>query len=145
MFDTLLQFAGTLAIAGWAALILLPRRPLVDTTLRTGLIGTLSLTYAVLIFVYFFRVEGGGFNSIAGVRALFLSDPVLVAGWIHYLAFDLFVGLWIAAEADRLGLPRLVQAPILVLTFLFGPVGLLVFLVTRAVLRVPAATLKGAG
>ncbi|MEM9315304.1 MAG: abscisic acid-deficient protein Aba4 family protein, partial [Pseudomonadota bacterium] len=56
----------------------------------------------------------------------------LLAGWIHYLAFDLFVGAWIATEADRLGLSRLLQAPLLVATFMFGPVGLALFLVMRS-------------
>ena len=78
-----------------------PRRwPALLAFIRFGLIGALSLTYAVLILVYFFRVEGGGFGSIAEVRALFMSDPVLVAGWVHYLAFDLFIGTWIAVEAE---------------------------------------------
>jgi hypothetical protein len=137
--DLIFAVASQAAMAGWAALVLLPRRPFVVTLLQTGLVGALSLTYAVLIFIYFFRVEGGGFGSIAEVRALFMSDPVLVAGWIHYLAFDLFVGIWIAGKADEIGLPRILQAPILLLTFLFGPAGLLVFLVTRAVMRVPSA------
>jgi hypothetical protein len=143
-FDAIFSAAGTAAFAGWAILILLPRWPLTETLLRSVLIGALSLTYAVLIFVWFFRVEGGGFGSIAQVRALFLSDPVLVAGWIHYLAFDLFVGLWIAREADAVGLSRVLQAPILGLTFLFGPIGLLVFLVTRQVLRIPPLRPAGA-
>jgi hypothetical protein len=85
----------------------------------------------VLAFVYFFRVEGGGFGSLEQVSTLFSSPPVLLAGWVHYLAFDLFVGLWIAARADVRRLPRLVQAPILVTTFMFGPVGLLVYMASE--------------
>lgn len=65
------------------------------------------------------------------MRTLFASDPVLVAGWVHYLAFDLFVGIWIAEQADALGLSRWLQAPILVATFLLGPLGLLVFLLWK--------------
>ncbi|MCM2473921.1 DUF4281 domain-containing protein [Rhizobium sp. CG5] len=131
-FELLFSVASTAAMAGWLALILLPRWQAVIGLIRFGLIGALSLTYAVLIFVYFFRVAGGGFGSIAEVRALFMSDGVLVAGWIHYLAFDLFVGTWIAVEADRRGYHRLLQALILAATFLFGPIGLLVFYLTRA-------------
>lgn len=131
-FEMLFSVASTAAIAGWLALLLLPRWRAVIGLIRFGLIGALSLTYALLIFVYFFRVEGGGFGSIVEVRALFMSDPVLVAGWIHYLAFDLFVGTWIAVEADRRGYHRLLQVPILAATFLFGPIGLLLFYLTRA-------------
>jgi hypothetical protein len=131
-FETLFSAASTAAMAGWLALILLPRWPMLIAGLRYALIGVLSLTYATLIFVYFFRVEGGGFGSITQVRVLFANDPVLVAGWIHYLAFDLFIGTWIAVEADRRGLNRVLQAPILAATFMFGPLGLLLFYLTSA-------------
>ncbi len=130
--DTVFSIASSTAMAGWMLLILAPRWDVLVAFIRLGLIGALSLTYAVLVFVYFFRVEGGGFGSIAEVRALFTSDPVLVAGWVHYLAFDLFIGTWIAVEADRRGYNRLLQAPMLVATFMFGPLGLLLFYLTRA-------------
>ncbi|KQW30948.1 hypothetical protein ASE36_01230 [Rhizobium sp. Root274] len=131
-FAQVFSVVSSAAMLGWLVLILAPRRPFVIQALRLGLVGALSLTYAVLIFVYFFRVDGGGFGSIAEVRTLFLNDGVLVAGWIHYLAFDLFVGCWIASEADRLGWNRVVQAPVLVVTFMFGPIGLLLFFIMRA-------------
>ncbi|KPF43151.1 ABA4-like family protein [Rhizobium sp. AAP43] len=131
--DQVFSLASSTAMVGWLMLVLLPRWPALIAFLRHGLIGALSLTYAVLIFVYFFRVEGGGFGSIAEVRALFMSDPVLVAGWVHYLAFDLFIGTWIAAEADKRGYNRLLQVPVLIATFMFGPLGLLLFCLTRAI------------
>lgn len=131
-FDALFSIASTAAMLGWAGLILLPRRPMLLVALRYGLIAALSVAYAALIFVYFFGVDGGGFASIAEVRALFMSDGVLVAGWIHYLAFDLFVGIWIAIEADRRGYHRILQVPMLIGTFMFGPVGLLLYYLARA-------------
>jgi hypothetical protein len=131
-FAQVFSVASSAAMLGWLVLILAPRFTIVLQALRLGLIGSLSLTYAVLIFVYFFRVEGGGFGSITEVRALFLSDPVLVAGWVHYLVFDLFIGIWIAVEADKRGYNRLLQAPMLIATFMFGPIGLLLFYLTRA-------------
>ncbi len=69
--------------------------------------------------------------NIAGLRNLFMSDGGLVMGWTHYLAFDLFVGQWIAKDADNKGFHRLVQVPFLLLTFLAGPVGLFLWLVVR--------------
>ena len=130
-FEQGFSLASTVAMVGWVALLLLPRWPLLVSTLRFGVIGLLSIAYVTLIMVYFFRVEGGGFGSITEVRQLFLSDGGLLAGWIHYLAFDLFVGLWIADRADRAALGRLIQAPILIATFMFGPLGLLMFYATR--------------
>ncbi|CAN7693570.1 ABA4-like family protein [Rhizobium sp. LjRoot254] len=128
------SIASTAAMAGWLALLLLPRWHFLVSVLRYGLIGTLSVAYAVLIMIFFFRVEGGGFNTIGEVRALFMSDGGLLAGWIHYLAFDLFVGMWIAEQADRIGMSRLLQAPILIATFMFGPIGLLIYLASRTTL-----------
>jgi hypothetical protein len=126
-WEQMFGMANMAAVAGWAALLVLPRSRLVIDTLRYGLIAALSLLYAGLMMVYF-AGAGGGFGSIAAVRTLFASDPVLVAGWVHYLAFDLFVGIWIAERADALGLSRGLQAPILIATFMLGPLGLVVFL-----------------
>jgi len=129
------SLASTTAAAGWAALILLPRWPWLRLVLRYALPGALATAYTALVMVYFFHIEGGGFNSLAEVKALLATEPTLLAGWVHYLAFDLFVGVWIAERADRLGLSRLLQAPVLVLTFLFGPIGYLVFIATQAALQ----------
>jgi Domain of unknown function (DUF4281) len=136
--DMMFSTASTAALVAWVLLVCLPRRAWLLALLRHGLIGALSLAYAALVAVHFFQVPGGGFDSIAQVRALFADDSMLVAGWIHYLAFDLFVGIWIAEHSDRLGISRTLQAPILVLTFLFGPLGLLVHLVLRAAAMRPA-------
>lgn len=85
--------------------------------------------------------QGGGadFTTIAGVRAIFASDAGVTIGWTHYLAFDLFVGIWIARDADAKHISRLIQAPILVATFLAGPLGLGLWLLIRE----PAARRQG--
>jgi hypothetical protein len=123
-WETLFGLAGNLALAGWLALICLPRRPWLTRLLRFGVVGVLAALYSSLVFVYFFRAPGG-FGSLAAVRSLFASDPVLLAGWVHYLAFDLFIGVWLADRLDAERLSRWLQAPILIATFLFGPLGLL--------------------
>ena len=91
----------------------------------------LAVAYIVLISSSFGRVEGGGFGSIAEVRVLFSNDAALAAGWLHYLAFDLFVGAWIARDGLARGVPRLLILPCLPLTLMFGPAGLLLYLVIR--------------
>ncbi len=97
----------------------------------------LSAAYSVLIACAFHNAEGG-FGSLQGVRALFQSDWLLVAGWVHYLAFDLFVASWIAGKTFERGLTRLILVAVLPLTFLFGPVGLATFGVIDSI--VAAAT-----
>ncbi|MFN6977493.1 MAG: abscisic acid-deficient protein Aba4 family protein [Gemmobacter sp.] len=131
-WDALFSACSTLALAGWAVLILAPRR--FFALPRWGIPVALSAVYAALVMAHF-ADAGGGFGSIAAVRALFASDPALVAGWVHYLAFDLLVGALVAARMDRAGVPRVVQAGPLAATFLLGPVGLLLGLMTEGATR----------
>jgi len=137
-FPLLFSVASTAALLGWVVLALAPRGPTVLAGLQYGLVGALAIAYAGLALAFFYRAQGGGFGSIAEVRALFQSDAALVAGWIHYLAFDLFVGIAIAREADVLRMPRLLQGLLLLATFLFGPVGLLLFYGARAAIGAEA-------
>ena len=131
-FDLGFATASQAAIAGWLALILLPRWLWLTAALRYGLIGLLSLAYAGLVFAFFFRVEGGGFDGIAEVRSLFLSDPVLLAGWLHYLAFDLLIGTWEARDSVSRGVPRWLLVPCLFLTLMLGPMGWAAYMLVRS-------------
>ena len=133
-----------MAMIAWAALILLPRWPaLLSAVLYLG-VGLFCLVYSIgligVVSGYFPTGEGGAdFSSIEGVRAIFASDAGVTIGWTHYLAFDLFVGLWIARDGDAKGISRILQAPILLATFLAGPLGLGVWLLVRE----PAARRAG--
>lgn len=137
--EQMFQVCNTLALGAWIALVALPRWAVITGAVRWGVITSISVLYGVLIAVYFFRVEGGGFFDLAAVQTLFTDPHVALAGWIHYLAFDLFVGLWIAARADEIGLNRMVQAPILIATFMFGPFGFLLFQAVNAAMRLTPA------
>jgi ABA DEFICIENT 4-like len=141
--STAFSLAGMLAIAGWLglllALVIEPARPFAWTAARIAVPTILAIAYILLLWDGFGAVEGGGFGSIAEVRALFANDSALAAGWLHYLAFDLFVGAWIAREGLERGVPRLLLVPCLALTFLFGPAGLLLFLILRLAFRRTAA------
>jgi hypothetical protein len=90
-----------------------------------------AAVYLVLFAQSWGETPGGGFGSVDEVRALFANDSALTAGWFHYLAFDLFVGTWIAREGIARAVPRLLILPCLALTLLAGPVGLLLFLLLR--------------
>ncbi|QFT77179.1 ABA4-like family protein [Erythrobacter sp. THAF29] len=125
-----------LALLAWVALIALPRWPaLLSGILYLG-VGLLCLIYSAgLIAVLTGLVpagEGGAdFSTIEGVRSIFASDAGVAIGWTHYLAFDLFVGLWIARDADAKLFSRWLQAPILLATFVAGPLGLIIWLLVR--------------
>lgn len=142
MWEAIFNAANVWALAMWAVLVLAPRRPFPLTLVLYGGVGLLCLAYAAMFVVLF-----GGFIdpardaglapanlsdlSLAGIKDLFRSEGGVTLGWVHYLAFDLFTGLWIARDADDKGFSRVVQAPVLLLTFLAGPLGLLVWLMVR--------------
>ena len=128
--EQIFSMASLLAMAGWLLLIILPKNQIAQ--LLSGLVLPLVLSggYLLLIAQHFEGAEGG-FGSLADVRALFAKDEVLLAGWIHYLAFDLFIGAWESRDAQRNGLPHLVVIPCLIMTFMLGPIGLLFYFAIR--------------
>ena len=133
--EVVFGLASAAVLPGWAVLILAPRRwPALNAVPQLVLPGALSLLYSALVLTHFAQAQGG-FGSLADVRALFADDWLLLAGWVHYLAFDLAIGAWAAARMDRAGVGRLVQAVILPLIFLFGPLGLVLALLTETGLR----------
>jgi hypothetical protein len=131
--EQLFSLCNMLALVGWVLLIFAGRArwaaPLV-----AGVIVPLALgiVYAVLLGAHWGE-SSGGFSTLASVAALFSNHYLLLAGWVHYLAFDLFIGAWQVRDSKTQGLPHLLVVPGLVVTFLFGPIGLLIYFAIRLV------------
>ncbi|MBY0566566.1 MAG: DUF4281 domain-containing protein [Hyphomonadaceae bacterium] len=125
-------------VPAWALLLLLPRAGLTKATVHSGLypiaLGFIYIASACAAIFFGQASPQGHLTSLGGVTALFSHPNGIILGWTHYLVFDLFVGAWIARDAFRLGLPHLTIIPALLLVFLFGPVGLLCYLLVRLVL-----------
>jgi len=119
----------------WATWILAPRsRAAAWLDQALWPFAVLCAVYAGLLVVGFTSggAEGAGYTTLAGVQAIFASPWGAVTGWVHYLAFDLFVARWIRNDATD---PGYALSPILVGTLLFGPAGLLTYLLLRGRLR----------
>ena len=142
--ESLFSILNPIALAGWLLLIFLPRWRWMATAVPVAAVSLLSAVYTVLVAMALPGSEGG-FSSLASVRALFADPWVLLAGWTHYLAFDLFIGGWQVRDAQRRGVPHLLVVPALVLTFLLGPAGLLLYLAIRWFTRGSAATVSADG
>lgn len=148
MFDPAYSFSfgGLLAIVGWLGLVIAlfwkPARPVAWPAAQVVIPGLLAIAYVLLFLGGGDGLENGGFGSIEEVRALFADDHALAAGWLHYLAFDLFVGAWIARDGAARGVPALAVLPCLPLTFLFGPAGLLLYYAVRLAGRPDVETLS---
>jgi hypothetical protein len=124
--------ANLIAMAGWLLLIAAPRKAAAISVAATGIPLLLASAYLVLIAVSW-RGSSGGFSSLAGVSALFSNPWLLLAGWVHYLAFDLFVGAWETRDAMERSISRWLLVPCLFLTFMFGPIGWLSYRLVSAV------------
>lgn len=123
-WDDAFGLSNSLALAGWAILFLAPRRDWLLALAGIAIPAALALAYS-LIMLRHFAEAGGGFGSVAAVRTLFQSDPVLVAGWQHYLAYDLCLGAFLVQRLHRAGIGRVLQWPVLGLAFMLGPMGFL--------------------
>ena len=129
--ERLFSILNLMAMVAWLPLVFLPRARWATAVVPVAMPALLALVYVALVAVALPRSEGG-FSSLAAVSALFDNPWGLLAGWTHYLAFDLFIGGWEVRDAQRLGIPHLYIVPALVLTFLLGPSGLLVYLAIRS-------------
>jgi hypothetical protein len=143
--ERLFSILNLIAMAAWLPLLFLPRRRWATSVVPVVMPALLAVVYVALVIVSLPWGEGG-FSSLAAVKALFDNPWGLLAGWTHYLAFDLFVGGWAVRDAQRRGIPHLVMVPVLLLTFLFGPGGLLLYLAIRTFVpgRAVPATKSGA-
>lgn len=133
--DTLFSICGDLVLPGWLLLVVAPRWRWTQRLINSCIIPLMLAVVYLFLIVTHFGKSGGGFGSLAQVAQLF-SDPYnLLAGWIHYLAFDLFIGGWEVRDAQRLSIRHLLVVPCLILTFLLGPVGLLLYFILRWTLK----------
>ncbi len=132
-FEILFSIAGLIALLGWLCLLVSPLIPKwADWIAGMILPFILSLGYVILL-VTPSPDSAGGFGTLADVRVLFSYEQAALAGWVHFLAFDLFIGAWVCRTARAEGVSFWLVAPCLPLVFLFGPAGLLTFQVIRAV------------
>jgi len=137
--DLIFSIANWMVLAGWLALVLAPlrRAPLVLVA-RIAAAGVAAIYVALLVRGLISGPglpEGAGFSTLDGVVALLSRPEAILGAWVHFLAFDLFVGSWMAEDAPKAGVPHWLLIPLLGLTLMAGPAGLLVYLLIAAVRR----------
>jgi hypothetical protein len=133
---------NALAMAGWALLVLFPKRRWATEVAGRAIPAVLAGVYVAIVAFELLGSEGG-FSSLEGVATLFSAPWILLAGWVHYLAFDLLIGSWEVRDAGEQGIPHLLVVPSLLLTFLFGPAGWLLYQATRSATRVSRREREG--
>lgn len=138
-FETIFSLANLAALSGWLVLLFGPVLPARAATIPRLIVPALLATAYVALILVGFGDAQGSFATLAGVAALFDDPSVLLAGWLHFLAFDLLVGSFIAQDRARTGLPFWLVIPCLALTFLLGPAGFLLYLLLTFALRASGA------
>lgn len=132
------KIANAIVMPQWFAMVVLPNNKYTKLLVDSFAIPLgLAVLYAVVIGISFANPSGAGgnFSTLEGVKALFTSDIAVLAGWIHYLAFDLLVGRYIFKQAAKMKANRIVVSVCLFFTLMFGPVGFLIFSIYAFLLR----------
>ena len=144
-YETAFSLAGVIAMTGWLFLLASPLIPIwSDRIAGVCLPLILSVGYIALVATPA-GANGGGFGSLAEVMDLFSYEQAALAGWVHFLAFDLFIGAWVCRKARAEGVRFILVAPCLPLVFLLGPAGLLAFQAIRAVRTLKTAPNRPSG
>lgn len=128
------SLANLIVMPMWALMLFLPKWKVTRFLMDYKIIPILlSVIYAFYIFL---AIQTGGmmdFGSLSSVMDLFTKENAVLAGWVHYLAFDLLVGMWILNQNKKLNIHQLAIAPCLIGTFMFGPIGFLLFIIIKSI------------
>lgn len=130
-YDQLFEIANALVLPGWLLLIAAPKWRWTSRIIISIIVTILAILYVCLIFGSISFGDFESFGSLEGIMGLFGERGAVLAGWIHYLAFDLMVGWFITFDAMRRGINRFMIIPCLLFTFMLGPSGLLLYLILR--------------
>ena len=122
---------NAVALVGWILLAVLPGRRWVTEVATGKVLPAFFAVVYVAIAVTVFPGADGSFSTLDGVATLFSNSWLLLAGWLHYLAFDLLIGTWEARDARERGVPHVLLVPCLFITLMFGPAGWLLYLGAR--------------
>ena len=129
---SIFSLGNSCILIGWILLIFLPNWKYTQASILNGLIVLYAVVYTYLILKDIGDFRADSFSSLANVKALFQNDNAVAAGWFHYLAFDLFVGAYIVRKSISLGISRVFYTLALPFTFMFGPMGYLMFFIIKS-------------
>lgn len=131
--DQLFQIVSAIAMLGWIALIIFSEKSWTGKLLTGVVITLFAIAYTFIIFTSISPGDFNNFSTLDGVMELFTNKKGVLAGWIHYLAFDLMTGLYIVNNARKYNISRWVLLPSLIFTFMLGPFGLLLYFLMRTI------------
>lgn len=140
--DTVFSASFLLVLPFWLLMIVLPTWRLTERVMRSPWVAApAGMLYAVLVLPRLPEVLGAVANpDLGSVSALLGSPAGATVGWVHFLAFDLFVARWAYLESRERGVNPFFMAPVLFLVLMLGPIGFLAYLAVRGTSVAGAAT-----
>lgn len=130
--DSIFQLCNTIALVGWLILIFISPFWFNTDKLLIGIVITLfAVLYTWLLASNFKLSDMEKFSTLTGVMELFTNKVAVTSAWVHFLAFDLMVGIWIKKNAMKHGISHWLLIPCFFFTFMIGPMGLLIYLLIR--------------
>ncbi len=129
--DQLFSIANTYALIGWLLLFFAPRWKWTSRIIYGAIITVVSAAYVFLLLTITSNFNFSDFASLSGVVDLFKSPRAVLVGWLHYIAFDIFVGHWVCMNAQKHGIHHLLVVPCIFFCLMLGPTGLLMYLLLR--------------
>jgi hypothetical protein len=131
--DQIFSLSNNLAMLGWLFLLIVPNWKWTAKIVIGVIITILAILYIAFIFQAMNPQDMSSFGSLEGIMQLFTNKKAVLAGWLHYLAFDLMVGIFIVNDGAKNNINRFILIPCLLLTFMLGPTGLLLYLIIRMI------------
>lgn len=132
--ETIFSIANAAVLPGWLLLVVFPNNKFTTTWIAGRALPLLLAVSYLAVMITHGRDAQGSFQTLDGVIQLFSSRWLVLAGWMHYLAFDLFIGAWETRDAARHKISRWLLLPCQFLTFMLGPIGLLTYFLIRGAL-----------
>jgi hypothetical protein len=126
-------YGNNTILLGWLLLTVLPNWKYTQALVLNGLIVLFAIVYSYLVLKDIGSFNINSFSTLANVKVLFQNDIAVAAGWFHYLAFDLFVGAYIVKQSREIAIPRWLYTLVLPFTFMFGPIGYLLFFIIKII------------
>lgn len=128
------SIAGMVTTPMWILMIFFPKWKVTNYLISFKIVPIiLSFIYTIYI-INAISISGmPDYGNLDSVMKLFTEENAVLAGWVHYLAFDLIIGMWILNASKKLNIHQLIIAPCLFATFMFGPVGFLLFFIIKII------------
>ena len=125
--------SNSVIFIGWLLLVIFPKWKYTQSIILNGLLVIFAMLYTFLLFKDIGELSADSFGTLAKLKLLFQSDTAVLAGWVHYLIFDLFVGAYIVRKSVEIGLPRIAYTCILPFALMCGPIGYLIFVIAKVI------------